>query len=289
MRRSAGACLTTRPPHRGTHYFNTVCCLPLKPVLSLGQNTKREEKMTNPESVTLGLAFLAGLASFLSPCVLALVPIYIGYLSGRSTHLSARETDNKWVTFSHGLAFVVGFSLVFVALGTTVSALGTLLFDIREWLLRIGGLVVVVFGLHTMRVIHLSILDLDKRLRFKPHQKVGYMHSAMMGVFFSAGWTPCVGPVLGAVLLLALGAGEVTRGAVLLSAYSAGMAIPFLFTALGVGWAAGMMKRFGKVIRTIEVATGAFLVFLGIMMVLGFMESVFARWAGMSYLFNFGL
>ncbi len=242
--------------------------------------------MIGPESITLGLAFLAGLASFLSPCVLALVPIYVGYLGGRSV---GKEPSSRWATFTHGVAFVVGFSLVFVALGVAVSALGALFYDIREWLERVGGVVGLLFGLHIMGVIRIPVLNWDKRFHLELNRRVGYLPSFLMGVFFSAGWTPCVGPVLGAVLMMALGAGEVTRGAVLLSAYSAGMAVPFLATALGIGWASGMMRRFGKTIRIIEVATGVLLTVVGILMILGIMGKVFAQWAGLGFFIELGL
>ena len=149
----------------------------------------------DPNNITIGLAILAGLASFLSPCVLALVPAYVGYLGGRSVSPSGTAVVNRWGTFSHGLAFVLGFSLVFVLLGAAASAVGALLFDLREWIARIGGVVVIIFGLHTIGVINVSILDYDTRRNVQP-KKAGYLSSGLMGVFFSAGWAPCVGPVL---------------------------------------------------------------------------------------------
>lgn len=242
--------------------------------------------MISPEGVTLGLAFVAGIASFASPCVLALVPIYIGYLGGQS---AGKKPATRWTTFIHGVFFVVGFSLVFVTLGVAVSALGTLLYDIREWLERVGGVVVLVFGLHTVGVIHISFLDWDRRFNVKFGQKVGYLPSFLMGIFFSAGWTPCVGPVLGAVLMLALNVGQAMQGAILLCAYSVGMAIPFLAAALGVGWASGMMARYGKAIRVVEIVTGLLLATAGVLMILGVMGRVFAQWAGLGFLTEFGL
>jgi len=152
----------------------------------------------NPYSI--GISALAGLLSFLSPCVLALVPAYIGYLGGRSISPAGEVVENRWVTFSHGVAFVLGFSLVFVLLGAAASALGVLLYDVRIWLARIGGLVVIIFGLHTLGLIRIPFLDYDTRRQMEPNPGLGYLSSALMGVFFSAGWAPCVGPVLGAVL-----------------------------------------------------------------------------------------
>jgi len=180
--------------------------------------------------VTLGLAFLAGLASFLSPCVFSLVPAYVGYLGGRAA--GGETTDgNRFITFTHGLAFVLGFSLVFITLGVATSAFGRLLFDLRFWLAKIGGIVVIIFGLHMTGIFRIPFLEYDTRVQQLPDRKLGYLSSALMGVFFSAGWAPCVGPVLGAILTLALNGGSVSTGVSLLSAYSAGLAIPFLIAA----------------------------------------------------------
>ena len=185
-------------------------------------------------SISLGLAFLAGLASFLSPCVFSLVPAYIGYLGGRS---AGSGSQSRWTTFSHGLAFVIGFSVVFILLGVTTSALGNLLYNARDWIAKIGGIVVIVFGLHMTGVIRIPFLEYDTRKQELPDPKLGYLSSALMGVFFSAGWSPCVGPVLGAILTLSFTGGSILQGVSLLSSYSAGLAIPFLIAAAwgGVG------------------------------------------------------
>jgi cytochrome c-type biogenesis protein len=221
------------------------------------------------ENVTLGLAFLAGLASFLSPCVLALVPAYVGYLSGRSVGPGGTVVGNRWVTFAHGVAFVLGFSVVFVVLGAAASALGVLLYDARQWLARIGGVLVIAFGLHMLGVIHLPFLDFDTRRQVRPDPKLGYLSSALMGVFFSAGWSPCVGPVLGAVLTLALSSGNVTRGVALLTAYSAGLAVPFLLAALGIGRVAESMRRNVRLLKGISMTTGLVMIILGVMLLTG--------------------
>jgi len=236
-------------------------------------------------NVTVGLAFLAGLASFLSPCVLALVPAYVGYLGGRTINSSGEVITTRWVTFSHGVAFVLGFSIVFVILGAAASLIGALLFDLRIWLSRIGGIVVIIFGLHTMGVINIPVLDYDTRPQITPSNRFGYLSSGMMGVFFSAGWAPCVGPVLGAVLTLALNNANLGLGVVLLTAYSAGLAIPFLLAALGVGRAAQLMRRYTKAIRTLAVGTGGVLVVVGIMLLTGTLE----RLAQFGFFVDFGL
>jgi len=226
----------------------------------------------SPGSVTIPLAFLAGLASFLSPCVLALVPAYIGYLSGRSVTAEGVVVENRWQTFGHGVAFVAGFSLVFIALGAAASLIGAVLYDLRTWLARIGGVVVVIFGLHTMGVISVPFLDYDTRRQMRANPGLGYGSSVLMGVFFSAGWAPCVGPVLGAILTLALATGSLNQGVALLTAYSAGLAIPFLLAALGIGRAAEWMRRHAAAVRIVSKVTGAVMVIIGVLLLTGSLQ-----------------
>ncbi len=233
----------------------------------------------DPANLSIGVAFLAGLLSFISPCVLALVPAYVGHLSSRAVTTSGHVTANRWATLSHGLAFVLGFSMVFVLLGMAASAVGALLFDLQGILVRIGGLVVIAFGLHTMGVLHIPFLDYDTRRQKAPDARLGYLSSALMGVFFSAGWAPCVGPVLGAVLTMALTADGVNRGAVLLSAYSLGLGIPFLLAAAGLGNVSRLLKRYGRYLRYVSIATGILLVIIGILLFTGVYSGTMARLA----------
>lgn len=237
------------------------------------------------QNLTLGLAALAGLASFLSPCVLALVPAYLGYLGGRTVSPSGEVVENRWATFSHGVAFVIGFSVIFIGLGAAASAIGEVLFDLRGVLTRIGGVVVVIFGLHTMGVIRIPLLDIDTRKQVRPNPGLGYLSSALMGVFFSAGWSPCVGPVLGAVLTLALDSAEVLRGAALLTAYSAGLAIPFLLAALGIGQLGDLVRRHRKAVRYLSLATGALLMLVGALLFTG----TLSRLASLGFFLDLGL
>jgi cytochrome c-type biogenesis protein len=219
----------------------------------------------DPHAVSVGLAFLAGLASFLSPCVLSLVPAYIGYLGSRAITTDGAVAQTRRATMSHALFFVLGFSLVFVALGALAGSLGLLLVGIRSWLTKIGGLVVIVLGLYTMGVIHIPFLEYDKRVNRPPDPRWGYLSSSMMGVFFSAGWSPCVGPVLGAVLTLALSANAAGQGALLLTAYSLGLGIPFLLTAAGVAPASSLLKRHKHLLRYANPALGALLILIGVL------------------------
>ena len=197
----------------------------------------------------------------------------------------ARINQDRWVTFSHGLAFVLGFSVIFILLGVATSALGGLLFSLRGWLTKIGGVIVVIFGLHMLGIIHIPFLEFDLRPKNVPDRNRGYVSSALMGVFFSAGWSPCVGPVLGAILTLALNGGSVSQGTVLLSAYSAGLAIPFLFASVGVDRVTNILCTRGRVMQIASKGMGAVLIVLGVMLFLGTFESL----ARFGFFVDFGL
>ena len=216
----------------------------------------------------------------------SLVPAYVGYLGGLA---AGRENTpaNRWITFSHGLAFVLGFSTVFVLLGVLAAFAGALLFDLRFWLAKIGGIVVIIFGLHMIGVLHIPFLSYDTRVQQAPDPKWGYLSSAMMGVFFSAGWSPCVGPVLGAILTLAINGGSVLYGAILLTAYSAGLAIPFLLAALGIDWVTNILKNYGKTMRYVEIAMGVILIIIGFMLFTGVFELIAQK--GQFFWIDFGL
>ena len=237
-------------------------------------------------NVTVGLSFLAGLASFLSPCVFSLVPAYVGYLGGRAAGGETTESS-RFITFTHGLAFVLGFSVVFVTLGVATASLGRLLFDLREILEKVGGVIVIIFGLHMIGVFRIPFLEYDTRVQKVPDRKWGYLSSALMGVFFSAGWAPCVGPVLGAILTLALNGGSISTGVTLLSAYSAGLAIPFLIAALGVGWVTLTLRKYGKLMRCVEIVMGVALVAVGVLLFSGIFARIAA--AGQFFWIDFGI
>jgi len=237
-------------------------------------------------NVTVGLSFLAGLASFLSPCVFSLVPAYIGYLGGRAVGGETNES-NRFITFTHGLAFVLGFSVVFIALGVATASLGRLLYDLRDILAKVGGVVVIIFGLHMIGVFRIKFLEYDTRVQQVPDRKWGYFSSALMGVFFSAGWAPCVGPVLGAILTLSLNGGSVSTGVTLLTAYSAGLAIPFLIAALGVGWVSLTLRKYGKAMHYVEIVMGIILIIVGFMLFTGIFGRIAA--AGQFFWIDFGI
>lgn len=219
---------------------------------------------------SLGLAFFAGLASFLSPCVFALVPAYVSYLGGRST--AAPESDSHAVTWDalrHGLAFVLGFSVVFVLLGLLSASLGALLAGIQDYIAKIGGAVAILLGLHLAGILHIRFLDYDLRPQDHQQRERSYLSSALMGVFFSAGWTPCIGPALGVILTLAANGGSPWQGAALLSVYSAGLAIPFLLAATQIGWVTYLLRRHAKVSLYVQRALGVVLALVGVLLLTG--------------------
>ncbi len=230
--------------------------------------------------VTVGLAFLAGLASFLSPCVFSLVPAYVGYLSGRSAAAVATPggdnvpQPNRLETLAHGLAFVAGFSIVFIALGLTFSLIGQFLYDLSPILSKVGGVVVILFGLHMTGLLRIPFLEYDLRPQSQLDRSRSFLSSFLMGIFFSAGWSPCVGPVLGSILTIALETGSVALGARLLLFYSAGMAVPFLLAALGIGWVTTALKKHAKALHMVEIVMGAILILVGILLFLGIFEQL---------------
>ena len=217
-------------------------------------------------SIGVAVAFSAGLFSFLSPCVLPLFPSYISFITGMSvadltTDLTAATRRRVML---HAVAFVLGFSLVFVALGASFSAAGQFLLDYRHWIRRVGGVLIVVFGLYIAGLLKVGFLGRTQqwKLREKP---AGYAGSFAVGVTFAIGWTPCVGPILGAILSLAGTAETVQRGIGLLVAYSAGLGVPFLLSALALGPFLRFFRRYRPFIPVVERAAGALLVVVGVL------------------------
>lgn len=225
-------------------------------------------------NVGVGLAFLAGIASFLSPCVFSLVPAYIGYLGGRTAASAAGGRESRWIALTHGIAFVLGFSLVFILIGLGASALGGLLYSLQSWLARIGGIVVIIFGLHMTGIIRIRFLEYDLRPQTVPDRNRGYLASFLMGIFFSAGWSPCIGPILGAILTLALYQGSISQGMTLLTAYSIGFAIPFLVAAMSIGWVTNLLRNQGKTIYYLEKVMGVILIIVGVLLFTGRFETL---------------
>ncbi len=210
-----------------------------------------------------GSAFLAGILSFLSPCVLPLVPVYLGYVTGSTPQ---DDTFSRQRTMAHALAFVAGFGTVFVLLGASVGLIGYWLIDRVPLFLRVGSVLVMLMGLHLIGVIRIPFLYAEKRLHVDPKDDPSVVSAAFIGVVFGAGWTPCVGPVLGAILSLAAVSGTALQGALLLAIYSAGLAIPFLLSAAGADRLVRRMGRAGRWMRWVEVVSGVLLIGVGILL-----------------------
>lgn len=220
------------------------------------------------ENVTLFAAFLAGLLSFISPCVLPLIPVYLGYLTG-STIVGAEPPPRKLV-FSHALTFVAGFTLVFVVVfGAPVGFLGGALGKLADYMAWVGGLLLIVFGLHTMGIITIPLFNMQKRLEYGHGQAPSYLRSSLVGMTFAAGWTPCIGPLLGVILTLAIQGQNVGLAMFYLFVYSMGLAVPFLVTAWMLTAATSQLRKFNRHMGLIERVSGAFIAVIGVLLVTG--------------------
>jgi len=221
--------------------------------------------------ITLGAAVLAGLISFLSPCVLPLVPPYLCYMAGVTLDQLTGEGDQqvakRWIMLS-SFAFVAGFTTVFVALGATASAVGQFITRYSYELSLIGGLLIIVMGLHFLGVFRIALLSQEARMQVRD-TRAGPGGSYLMGLAFAVGWTPCIGPVLGTILLVAGAEQTVARGAMLLAAYSFGLGVPFLLAGLFAGPFMRFMSRFRRHLGAVEKAMGAALVVTGILFMTG--------------------
>jgi len=217
------------------------------------------------ENVTLVVAFAAGVLSFASPCVLPLVPAYIGHMVTVSAE--RRGPSSRLVSFLHAAAFVAGFSLVFVAFWTSIGLIGFLLLDNARYLREIGGAILIFMGLHLLGVINIGFLNQEYNVQAGwQGGKAGYPRSLLMGMSFAAGWTPCIGPVLGSIIGLAIIGGTVAKGAILMLAYSAGLGIPFLITALAVEGISARRKRLRRLVMAVSLVSGLLLVAVGVLM-----------------------
>ena len=219
--------------------------------------------MEPASSVGFLVAFTAGLLSFLSPCVLPLVPSYVGFLTGMSVEEAERR---RGTAVLHGLWFVAGFSLVFVLLGAAASAVGQLLRDYQVWVGRIGGVFLILFGIYLLGVLRPAFLMREWRVHLA-HKPLGYFGSGVVGFTFGAAWTPCIGPILGGILTLAATQAGLGQGMGLLAVYALGLAIPFLVTALALDRFLVWFQRFRPYIVWVDRVAGAILILLGILLV----------------------
>ena len=223
-----------------------------------------------PASVSLALAFLAGLVSFLSPCVFPIVPSYVGFVTGLTLE-ELRDGDRRDArrhAAIHSALFVLGFSLVFVTLGASATVLGSFLRRSLPLLQQIGGTVIALFGLYLLGLVRLPVLMRERRVRLAS-QPAGKVGSVVVGVAFGAGWTPCVGPVLATVLLYAGLEATMARGMLLLGAYAVGLGIPFFLSAVALNWFLAGSGRVRRWVPWLERAAGAVLLLIGILLFSG--------------------
>lgn len=220
------------------------------------------------ESLGVAVAFSAGLLSFLSPCVLPLFPSYLSFITGMSVDRLAADVSvgSRGRVVLHSLAFIVGFSFVFIALGASFSAAGQFLLDYREWIRIGGGFLIIVFGLYIAGILRVGIFGRTRQIEIKT-KPAGYLGTFAVGVTFAIGWTPCVGPILGSILSLAGTAETVRKGIGLLMAYSAGLALPFFLSSLALGAFLKFFKRYRAAMPVVERVAGVLLVFVGLLVV----------------------
>ena len=217
-------------------------------------------------SISLFTALAAGVVSFFSPCIVPLVPIYLGYMTG--TTVNTFGSQHRARTVLHAVLFVCGFSVVFVALGVLAGLFGQLTARITPILLRVGGVLLIIFGLHMTGIFSLPWLNMEKHLELKSARR-GLWDSFLVGVVFALGWTPCIGPVLTTILMLAANSHTALTGAALLSAYSLGLGLPFIVVGGLLDVATPWLRRIGRSLRVISIIGGALLVVMGILLLGG--------------------
>lgn len=246
--------------------------------------------MNDASSLSFGLAFVAGLVSFLSPCVLPLVPSYVTFVTGMTLDeltANGRHAARRRAAL-HALLFVLGFTLVFVALGATATALGASLRRALPLLQQIGGIVIAGFGLSMLGVLRMPSLMRERRVHLAS-KPAGLAGSVLVGVAFGAGWTPCIGPVLATILLYAGMEATMTRGMLLLVAYSIGLGVPFLVAAVGLNWYLAGARHVMRWLRPLELGAGALLVVMGVLMFTGYFATLANYLAGFGQFLEVGL
>src|SRR5437762_5296201 len=231
--------------------------------------------------INIFIAFAGGLLSFLSPCVLPLVPGYISLMSGISIdHLKNVGSGARRAVIFNSLAFNAGLSVIFLALGGTAGLVGSAIIS-NPWVRIIGGVVIIVFGLHLIGLLKIKYLYKDTR-QFSNENPRGVLGSLTLGIAFAAGWTPCIGPILGGIMALAATSGGWKGGFVLASFYSAGLAVPFLITGLGINKFLGFYSKFRRHLHKVEVVSGVVLILIGLLIATGYSSLLASsRLAGM--------
>ncbi|MCC7201659.1 MAG: sulfite exporter TauE/SafE family protein [Nitrospirae bacterium] len=217
--------------------------------------------------ISVFVAFSAGFLSFVSPCVLPLVPSFVTYITGLTFEdITATEEKNRvrYITITNSLAFIAGFSSVFVLLGASATYIGAVFLSYQDIVQKTGGILIILFGLYIMGVIKLSFLSAQKKFHIE-NKPAGLIGSFLVGMAFAAGWTPCVGPILGSILLYASTTGSITKGMGLLAVYSLGLGLPLFISALAINSFLATFKVLSRYMRWITILSGAFLIIVGIM------------------------
>ena len=214
-------------------------------------------------SLGIAIAFTGGLLSFLSPCVLPLVPSYVTFITG----LSLEDVQKaRRAALTHSLLFILGFTLIFLALGATATALGQLVHTQRQWITRIGGVLIIVFGLYMLGVFNIALFSRERRVHIAD-KPVGYLGTLLVGIAFGAGWTPCIGPILGGILTYAASTADLSHGMWLLLAYSLGLAVPFLLSAVAVERFLDFFSRMKRQMVWITRVSGVLMIAVGLLLV----------------------
>lgn len=219
--------------------------------------------MESSASIGVLIAFTAGLLSFLSPCVLPLVPSYITFITGLSLEDASKS---RRMALIHAALFILGFTIIFMLLGAGATSLGFVVKSHRAWLARIGGALIIVFGLYLLGVLNIGAFGRERRVHLAD-KPVGYMGSVLVGIAFGAGWSPCIGPILGAILTFTASEADLQRGMGLLFAYSMGLAVPFIAAAFAVEWFLKVFSKFKKYLGYVQKVAGVLLIIVGILMV----------------------
>ncbi|MCD6459667.1 sulfite exporter TauE/SafE family protein [bacterium] len=227
--------------------------------------------MGDESQVTIFVSFAAGLVSFLSPCVLPLIPTYVAFITGFSLNeLQDSHKDSAMLKkmIINSLAFILGFSTIFILLGASASFIGQFLNEYKTVISKIGGFVIIFLGLFMTGLFKVQSLLQEKKFHISK-KPLGLIGTFLVGVTFAAGWTPCVGPILGSVLVVAGSSGHFLKGIILLTAYSLGLGIPFFISTLAIGWLLSFNKKIMKYVNIISVLGGIFLIIIGLLMVTG--------------------
>jgi len=219
------------------------------------------------EEIAFTAAFTAGLLSFLSPCILPLVPSYFSFITGISVDNLTQTADgaSRRKIIMSTSAFVLGFSVIFILLGATAAFFSGLIYEASAYLRIVGGIMIIVLGLHLLGILRIRALNMDKRIHLNK-KPVHFVGALVIGMAFAAGWSPCIGPLLGSVLILAANQDTVSRGMGLLTVYSAGLALPFMLLSVGIHYMLRFVRRASKAVRYINMIAGVLLIITGLLL-----------------------